>query len=64
MTIGRETGTVIRHGVEHVDDCSCKVVHHFKCPHCKVRVGWCRGAYDNMPEACDMCWKPPASEAA
>lgn len=34
----------------------------FRCPHCKRRVGWCMGCYDNMPEACDDCWKPLPEE--
>jgi hypothetical protein len=57
----RDERTEIRHSVEHVKGCNCLAVHHFKCPHCGCRVGWCLGCHDNMPEACDFCWKRAAA---
>ena len=42
----------------HLPDCDCKPEHTFTCAVCGRRVGWCLGASDNMPAACDFCWRP------
>jgi hypothetical protein len=42
----------------HARDCTCDVTQTFTCAHCGRRFGWCMGAADNMPEACDLCWRP------
>jgi hypothetical protein len=44
--------------VAHEHGCSCKVVHRYKCGVCGRVRGWCLGAHDNMPQACDFCWEP------
>jgi hypothetical protein len=49
--------------VPHAHDCKCKVVHRFRCAICWRVRGWCLGAYDNLPDACDFCWFPPPDEA-
>lgn len=41
---------------KHADVCDCKRGETFVCNVCKRRVGWCLGASDDMPDACDDCW--------
>ena len=42
----------------HNRGCSCQPHQTFTCDRCGRRVGWCLGAHDNMPGACDFCWRP------
>jgi hypothetical protein len=42
----------------HAPGCRCKPEETFTCAHCGRRVGYCLGGFDNMPEACNFCWKP------
>jgi|ETNvirnome_2_300_1030623.scaffolds.fasta_scaffold00700_8 hypothetical protein len=28
----------------------------YVCAECRATVGWCFGAADDMPDACDACW--------
>lgn len=42
----------------HAPGCECEGHETFTCERCGKRYGWCLGASDNMPEACDFCWKP------
>lgn len=42
----------------HNPDCACEVHETFTCDQCGRRVGYCMGAHDNMPGACDFCWRP------
>jgi hypothetical protein len=48
----------------HNADCDCEAHHTFTCNRCGRRVGWCLGAADNMPSACDFCWKPDGVEVS
>ena len=41
----------------HAFDCHCEAHQTFTCDRCGRRVGYCLGASDNMPEACDFCWR-------
>lgn len=34
----------------------CKCAHTFVCNVCGRVCGWCYGAADSMPRACDDCW--------
>ena len=61
-------GTVWRNRLGHVveakpwahnPNCNCKPHQTFTCDRCGRRVGYCLGCDDNMPGACDFCWKPP-----
>lgn len=37
--------------------CGCSPsMHRFKCCYCEDVVGWCCGAADDEPYACDACW--------
>lgn len=42
----------------HNPGCSCKAHETFTCDCCGRRVGYCLGSFDNMPGACNFCWKP------
>jgi len=42
----------------HGKNCECEAHETFTCDRCGRRVGYCLGAHDNMPGACDFCWKP------
>jgi hypothetical protein len=42
----------------HADGCGCDATQTFTCDRCGRRFGWCLGAHDNMPGACDFCWRP------
>ena len=42
----------------HAPGCECEPHETFVCPACGRRVGYCLGAYDNMPDVCDFCWYP------
>lgn len=44
----------------HDKNCECEAHHTFTCDQCGRRVGWCLGGADNMPGACNFCWKPEA----
>ncbi len=46
----------------HAPRCGCRCDQTFTCNRCGRRVGHCLGGYDNMPEACNFCWRPPAGE--
>ena len=48
----------------HSPGCGCEPCQTYTCDRCGRRVGWCLGADDNMPGACDFCWHEPASERA
>lgn len=43
----------------HAADCQCEPHQTFTCDRCGRRVGHCLGCHDNMPGACDFCWKEP-----
>jgi hypothetical protein len=34
----------------------CEPGETFKCSECSRLMPWCRGASDDMPDACDECW--------
>jgi hypothetical protein len=46
----------------HNANCSCEAHETFTCDQCGRRVGWCLGSDDNMPGACDFCWRPPKDD--
>ena len=54
----RATTTWVLKPWAHAGDCECAPWHTFVCAHCGRVVGWCLGADDNMPDACDFCWRP------
>lgn len=43
--------------VAHSRGCECVAIHRFRCGVCGRVRGWCLGAADNMPNACDFCWR-------
>lgn len=49
-------GVTTFHPWAHAKDCTCTPEQTFTCTICGRRFGWCLGASDNMPEACDLCW--------
>ena len=60
--------TWVRGGTHHVKPwahtayCACDVDQTFTCDRCGRRVGWCLGCHDEMPGACDFCWRPPMDD--
>jgi hypothetical protein len=51
-------GPLVHKPWAHNAPCPCEAHETFTCDRCGRRVGYCLGAHDNMPSACDFCWTP------
>ncbi len=56
--VGGRHGALVHKPWAHGKNCPCEAHETFTCDRCGRRVGYCLGAADNMPGACDFCWTP------